>query len=670
MGIVCYLFRTPSFTIAPMKSFLFAVVFFAGAALSAFSNTALANHEADFLAAREAFRSGNISRFDAMAARLQGHVLEPYVAYMQLMLRIKDASPEEIKGYIQRNGDSFLADRLLAEWLRMLAKNQRWELYLSEYPALITRDSDLVCYALQARLALGDGAALAEAKPYWFNAEEQPASCLPLSDALAANGLLTVEDVWARLRLALEAGNVSVAKHVALYFPGQQEIPLREMERAAENPLAFLDKLPVDLKTRAGRELTLFALYRVARSQPQQALPYWNSLHARFGAEEQAYGWGQLAFHAARKHDPAALAWFGKATGTPLSDLQLAWKARAALREQNWPEVQAAIAAMTEAEQNQGSWRYWKARALKAQGKAVQGNAILAPLSKEFNYYGQLAAGELGAVMGSPIESVKASSDEIRAMERLPAIRRALALYEMNLRYEANREWMWAVRGLDDRRLLAAAEVAQRHGWYDRAISTADKTQQLHDFSLRFPSPHRDVMQEKARQVGLDEAWVYGLIRQESRFVQQARSGVGASGLMQLMPGTARWIAKRLGMKSFSQSLVNQLDTNVALGTYYLKYVLDKLDGQPLLATAAYNAGPSRAIRWRSETPMEGAIYAETIPFTETRGYVQKVMSNAVYYGNQFGQQLQSLKQRLGTITRGSGKTDCGTEDERAPGCD
>ena len=653
-----------------MKFLLSAVVFSAGAALSAFSTAAAASHETDFFAAREAFRSGNISRFDTMAARLQGHVLEPYVAYMQLMLRLKEASPDEIKDFTQRNGDSFLADRLLAEWLRMLAKNQRWELFMSEYPALITKDSDLVCYALQARIALGDGAALAEAKPYWFGAEEQPSSCLPLSDALATNGLLTVEDVWTRLRLTLEAGNVSVAKHVARYFPGQQEIPLRELERAAENPLAFLDKLPVDLKTRAGRELTLFALSRAARAQPQQALPYWNSLRARFDAEEQAYGWGQLALHAARKHDPAALAWFGKADETRLSDLQLAWKVRAALREQNWQEVQAAIAAMSETEQNQGSWRYWKARAFKAQGKAVQANVILAPLSREFNYYGQLAAGELGVVAGLPTETFKAGEDEIKAMEKLPAIRRALALYEMNLRYEANREWMWAMRGLDDKRLLAAAEVAQRHGWYDRAISTADKTQQLHDFNLRFPSPHRDVMQEQARQVGLDEAWVYGLIRQESRFVQQARSGVGASGLMQLMPKTALWVAKRIGMKNFNQSLVNQLDTNVALGTYYLKYVLDKLDGQPVLATAAYNAGPSRAIRWRSTNPMEGAIYAETIPFTETRGYVQKVMSNAVYYGNRFGQQLQSLKQRLGTIASGSGKTECGGDDERAPACE
>lgn len=653
-----------------MKPFIIAALFLAGAAFAACGNAAAANPEADFIAAREAFRAGDIARLNTLSLRLQGHALEPFVAYMQILSRLKDANPDEIKGYVQRNGDSYLADKLLGDWLKWLGKNQRWETFMAEYPALVNKDTELACYALQARLELGDDAALAEAKPYWFSAEEPSASCLPLFDALATKGLLTVEDVWTRLRLALEAGNVSVAKNVSRYFPGQQEIPLRELDRAAESPAVFLDRLPVDLKTRAGRELTIFALYRVARSQPQQALPYWHALQAQFSPAEQAYTWGWLALHAARKHDPVALSWYGKVAGARLNDLQLAWKVRAALREQNWQEVQAAIAAMPEAEQNQGAWRYWKARAMKAQGRAVAANAILAPLSKEFNYYGQLAAEELGAAAGIPAESFKAGEDEVKAMEKTPAIRRALALYEMNLRYEANREWMWAVRGFDDRRLLAAAEAARRHGWYDRAINTADKTQQLHDFSLRFPAPHRDVMKDHARLAGLDEAWVYGLIRQESRFVQQARSGVGASGLMQLMPATARWVAKRIGLKNFSQSLVNQLDTNVALGTHYLKYVLDQLDNQPLLATAAYNAGPRRAINWRSAAPMEGAVYAETIPFTETRGYVQKVMSNAVYYGNRFGQQMQTLKQRLGTVVAGSGKTACGGDDERAPACD
>jgi soluble lytic murein transglycosylase len=252
----------------------------------------------------------------------------------------------------------------------------------------------------------------------------------------------------------------------------------------------------------------------------------------------------------------------------------------------------------------------------------------------------------------------------------MPGIQRALALYQLNLRTEANREWLWVTRDFDDQRLLAAAEIARRNNWLDRAINTADKTRELHDFSLRYPAPHRDVMQAYARERDLDEAWVYGLIRQESRFVQQARSNVGASGLMQLMPTTAQWIAKRLGLKHFQQNLIGQIDTNISFGTYYLKYVLDTNDGQPVLATASYNAGPSRAKRWKDEHALEGAIYAESIPFTETRNYVQKVMSNASYYANRFGQRLITLKQRLGTISGRNGKTECQSRDERSPSCD
>jgi soluble lytic murein transglycosylase len=157
-------------------------------------------------------------------------------------------------------------------------------------------------------------------------------------------------------------------------------------------------------------------------------------------------------------------------------------------------------------------------------------------------------------------------------------------------------------------------------------------------------------MQTYTRQVDLDDAWVYGLIRQESRFQQLAKSSVGASGLMQLMPATAKWVAKKLGLKSFSHGLVNELDTNIALGTYYLKHVYDSLDGSPVLATAAYNAGPGRARRWQDVRPMEGMVYIESIPFNETRDYVKKVLSNASYYASRFGEKLTSLRQRVGTI--------------------
>ncbi|MDP1634709.1 MAG: lytic transglycosylase domain-containing protein, partial [Gallionellaceae bacterium] len=212
----------------------------------------------------------------------------------------------------------------------------------------------------------------------------------------------------------------------------------------------------------------------------------------------------------------------------------------------------------------------------------------------------------------------------------------------------------WTLRNFNDQELLTAAEIARRNEMYDRAIGAAERTINVHDFSLRFLAPYRDAMQMHIREYGLEEAWVYGLMRQESRFATSAKSGVGAVGLMQVMPSTANWVAKKMGWKSYRQSMLHQIDTNLKLGTYYLKNVMSALDDSPVLASAAYNAGPGRARRWRSDAPLEGAIYAETIPFDETRDYVKKVMSNTVYYASQFNAAHMPLKQRLGVI---AGKT-------------
>jgi soluble lytic murein transglycosylase len=220
----------------------------------------------------------------------------------------------------------------------------------------------------------------------------------------------------------------------------------------------------------------------------------------------------------------------------------------------------------------------------------------------------------------------------------------------MDLRLDAVREWNWSLRGADDRLLLAAAEVAREANWYDRAIYAADRTKVLHNYDLRYLAPFRDAVREYARSTGLDEAWVYGLMRQESRFVSQAKSGVGAGGLMQLMPATAKWVAGKLGLR-YETGMVNDAGTNVQLGTYYLRHVLDKLSSQPVLATAGYNAGPNRARGWQeADKSLEAPVYIESIGFSETRDYVKKVMTNAVYYAQAFGQGAQSLSARLGTI--------------------
>jgi len=305
---------------------------------------------------------------------------------------------------------------------------------------------------------------------------------------------------------------------------------------------------------------------------------------------------------------------------------------------------------MTGKESADSAWRYWKARAFKALGRQEEAENLLKPLAAEFNFYGQLALEDLGGKIAVPATLYKPGPEDLRTVGQLKGLQRALALYRLNLRTEANREWIWAIRDFDDKELLAAAELARRYELYDRAINTAERTVALHDFSLRYLAPYRDVLKVRTEELALDEAWVYGLIRQESRFISIAKSRAGASGLMQLMPGTARWVARKLGLKDWRWSQVSDIDINVSLGTYYLKHVLDSLDGYPVLASAAYNAGPGRARAWRPEFMMEGAIYAETIPFSETRDYVKKVLANASYYSQTLNQPMQTLRQRLGVV--------------------
>jgi soluble lytic murein transglycosylase len=375
------------------------------------------------------------------------------------------------------------------------------------------------------------------------------------------------------------------------------------------------------------------------------------------------YAWGRLALQAARNHKPEALAWYKLADPNLLDNEQLAWKARAALRAADWEALTASIASMPPALQEDAAWRFWKARALKESGNKAAADVLLVPLSKERTFYGQLALEELGEVMSTPTVAYHASETDIGAIEKLPAVQRALILYRHGLRWESRQEWLWAIRNMDDKHLLAAAEYASRQEWYDLAINTADKTQLTHDFALRYPTPYRDQMQSYARANQLDEAWLYGLVRQESRFVTEARSGVGASGLMQLMPATAKWIAKKIGFGPYQTNMIHQLDTNIQFGTYYLRHILEVVNGQSVMATAAYNAGPGRAKRWVDDKPLEGAIYIETIPFFETRDYVKKVMSNAQYYAQRLGTQMQTIKQRLGTVASVSSNTAVDTTD-------
>jgi soluble lytic murein transglycosylase len=300
--------------------------------------------------------------------------------------------------------------------------------------------------------------------------------------------------------------------------------------------------------------------------------------------------------------------------------------------------------------QNDPVWVYWYGRAERELGSPLEAEGYFERIAGEHHFYGCLAAEELGVSLRIPPRAPPPTEEEIAAVAAIPGLKRALALYRVDMRTEATREWLWTIRGMDDRRLLAAAELARRNEAWDRAIGTADKTVLAHNFSVRYLAPYREVLAEKARLRDLDESWLLGLVRQESRFITGAKSSAGATGLMQVMRPTAKWVAQRMRLKNFSWTRLSDPEFNAALGTYYLKHVLNQFDGSPVLAAAAYNAGPTRARLWRGTAPIEGAIFAETIPFGETRDYVKKVMANTVYYAAVLGTEPTPLKTRLGVV--------------------
>lgn len=643
------------------------LLFGASLVLATFSNTLLAmSDEAIFQHAREAYASKNEISLaqDAADLKVQEYILAPYAAYWLMLLRLDQAEPAEIEAFLSEYTDLPFADRLRGEWLKKLAKQQHWPLFFEQQANFKRDDLAVQCSALlgNAMTTQLNEADIAAAKLIWFTTADLPTLCTPLFDYLQKTGTLSTDDIWTRFRLALQDGKLNVAKTIATRLPSFDNANLKLIDRAYQAPKSMLDNKTVSFKSRYGIELNLYALDRLARTDLTSAITLYTALQKNFDVDNRAFAWGRIAWHAARMHHPNALKYYALTDKNKLDKEQLAWYVRAALRANDWTSVQTAIAAMQLKQADEGAWRYWKARALKAQNQQAEAVALFSQLAKERHYYGWLAIEELDGLMANPVMQYSPTDIEVTAVASEPAIKRAIELNRLEMRWEAKAEWAWATRNFEDKQLLAAAEYALRQKWYDVAISTADNTQQLHDFNLRYPTPYRDFMHKAANDEAIDEAWVYGLIRQESRFMHFAKSGVGASGLMQLMPATAKWAAKRMGLDDYSNDMIHELATNIDIGTYYMRHTLDLMNGQVVMATAAYNAGPSRAKRWLAAAPLEAAIYIETIPFAETRSYVQKVMANAHIYAPRLGAKIQTLKSRLGSIP-GSGKPELVVED-------
>ncbi|NMM77607.1 lytic transglycosylase [Acidovorax sp. SRB_14] len=609
---------------------------------------------------QQAFRKSDRQRLGQLLPAARGHALEPWAAYWELRARLDEAQPNEVQAFLQRWAGTYQEDRLRNDWLRQLGQRRDWARFAELHPAFrMGDDREVRCYATTIDLLEGKAAASAaqEVLRNWHALRDADDGCTHAAGELFAARKLGAPEVWRKARLAIEANRLRAARDaVAIVAP---EV-LGLVNELQANPAKFLGGRAA-APTRQRQELVVLGLIKLAASDPDGAAALLeNKWGGHLTPEERHWTWGVIGKQAALRLSPAATEYFDKvAKDRDLSDDLLGWKVRAALRAGHWKTVRRAIDAMGDEARADSTWVYWKARALLAgrpgEAERAEAQQLLQRIAGPHGFYEQLALEDLGQRITVPPAPAPLTAEEKAAARTNPSLARGLYAIAIGLRSEGVREWNYATNlhspgGMAERELLAAADLACQREVWDRCINTSERTKGAVDYAQRFPMPHQSAVVAHSQGVGLDPAYVYGLIRQESRFIMDARSGVGASGLMQVMPATARWTAKKIGLTGFTPDQLNDRDTNITIGTAYLKLALDDFAGSMPMAAAAYNAGPGRPRSWRNGPVLDAAIWAENVPFAETRDYVKKVLANTTNYAAILTGQPQSLRSRLGTV--------------------
>ena len=611
----------------------------------------------------QAFKKNDKAQLSRLLPKAKGHALEPWAAYWELRARLDQASDSEIQQFLTQYAGTYAEDRLRNDWLLQLGRQREWATFTQEYPRFrMNDDREVRCYALSTDALLSKPETAAELKRLWYAFRDTEDGCTYTAEKLHDLKKMESLDLWRKARLAMD-NNRPRAAQLALNIEstelGKQAILIHA------DPQKYLDKRILAI-TKKRKELSVLALIRIANTDPDKAAQL---LEKKWGLmltkEEHNWVWAVIGKQAAQKLQDNAHSYFNKVSrNQDLSDDLLIWKTRAALRSGDWKAVISAVDAMDSAKQD-STWIYWKARGQLA-GNATtspantdpvrtEATAALQSIASVKGFYEQLALEELGQAITAPAKPEALTPQEKTVAAQNSGLQRALKALSLGLRSEGNREWNYTTNlhtpgGMSERELLAAADLACSKQVWDRCINTSERTKLAIDFDQRFPMPLKDTVLRRTKEIQLDPAYVYGLIRQESRFIMDAKSVVGAAGLMQVMPATAKWTAKKIGMTNFQAHQITDQEINVAIGTGYLKLVLDDFDGSLPLAAAAYNAGPSRSRNWRKGPVLEAAIWAENIPFNETRDYVKKVLSNTTNYAAIITGQPQSLKARLGTV--------------------
>ena len=611
------------------------------------------NRRRDYLTALEALKAGQHARFKTLYNRLDGYILRGYLEYDSLKNRVSSTPAADIRRFLADNSQAPISDTIRKKWLRMLASRGDWSTFLKEYQD-IEDEPELQCLRLAHLLKTSEQQAtlMTEAEQLWLTGKQLPRACDPVFSAWKKAGHMTADKVWARIRLAMEARNLRLAGEIAGHLDPSGRVWARRWQEMHRDPVRELHNISYPVETPVARMVVEHGIVRLAYRDPEEAMIQWHLLKGKyqFFGEDDNYVMRHIGILAAQDQLPQALLWLSEVSADPADETLHLWRVKTALRVGEWEMAKRFIAGLSEEQQRNSQWRYWSGRILEATGNRSEARSLYQGLARDRSYYGFLSADRLDTDYSMQHVGIEASPEEIGAMLARPGIQMAQELYQMGQVIDARRQWIWTMRRMNNRELAVAAVIARQWGWHDRAILTVAKSDHQDDIELRFPILYRDMIETNASELGIDPSWVYGVVRQESAFVVDARSAAGALGLMQLMPSTGRLTGRKLNMPIRNNRALLNVENNLRLGASYLKEVLGRNNGNQVLATASYNAGPNRVSSWLPERNMEADIWVELIPFSETRDYVKNVMSYTTVYDHRLGSRPARLRTRMTDI--------------------
>lgn len=610
------------------------------------ANKILSDQQQAFLDAYQSIKLNDRKAIAQYKVQLKDHPLYPYVLYHDYRLHLKNTPDTLIENFIKTYKESYLSDFLYGKWLTHLAENKQWNQFSKVYTPQKNQDSQ--CYNIQALSHTKQlNTALELAIPIWTNSTTLSMACRPIDNLIRQHKKLTGNMIWKRINLAMNKHKLSLAKSLSKDLSQKDQKMLKEWIKVYKNPKLISKALPSSITPVVKKSIFTQAIRKLASKNPALAQKSLDLLHKQYSLNSDQYNVlaRKIALHTAYRYAPQAKSLLNGVNNNGSKNVEsLRWQAQVAIKQSDWPGLLESIELMETVEQQSKRWLYWKARALEATQQIKESNDLYRTLARQRNYYAFMAADRLNLdYQFNPKPIKKLKPDEL--LKKYPELLRIQELLAINWPLSTKREWYHLLNKADQNELQAVAVLANQWEQHAQAIRSLAKAKSWDALSLRFPTPYKQPVMQNAKRNDIDAAWIYGIMRRESAFAEDIKSSVGATGLMQLMPKTAKYMSKKISSKNISYKKLTDAENNIELGSAYLSYLSQKYSGNKVLATASYNAGPNRVDTWiPTKTSIPADQWIDSLPYKETRAYVKAVLEYTTIFNSLLNQKYTRLK--------------------------